>query len=290
MIRFGFYTGHLTLHIHDYLFSLFGGGFPLLFRCFSSFDFVGKSLLLASKTSVVQAQQQVSDIISTIRGTPEGESVVIQITRPGADSLKEVSIQPRRAATTVNPNEVSSKKSSTTFTQKATITTSTSSSLPPSIGVYLSPNVLKVEKLQNKDPVIAAQLAWQYLCDIYSQTLNGILTLLSNFVVGNGPPPGQAISGPIGLIKQGSTVVATKDWTAVLLFAAALSVNLGVINALPLPALDGGQLVFVIAEAITGKKVNQRLQEGITSIAVLFLLWVSVSAAVGDVGNILSGR
>lgn len=84
-------------------------------------------------------------------------------------------------------------------------------------------------------------------------------------------------------------MVATKDLTAVLLFAAALSVNLGVINALPLPALDGGQLVFVLAEALTGRKVDQRLQEGITSVAVLFLLWVSVSAAIGDVGNILSG-
>ena len=84
-------------------------------------------------------------------------------------------------------------------------------------------------------------------------------------------------------------MVATKDLTTILMFAAGLSVNLGVINALPLPALDGGQLVFVIAEAITGKKVDQKLQEGITSIAVLFLLWVSLSAAIGDVGS-LFGR
>ena len=83
--------------------------------------------------------------------------------------------------------------------------------------------------------------------------------------------------------------MATQDWTAVFLFAAALSVNLGVINALPLPALDGGQLVFVLAEAITGRKVDQRFQEGITSIAVLFLLLVSISTAFSDVGNILAG-
>jgi RIP metalloprotease RseP len=162
-------------------------------------------------------------------------------------------------------------------------------SSPQSIGVFLSPNMKKVEKLQSKNPWIAANLAFQYLSDIYTQTLNGILSVLSTFVSGSGPPPGQSISGPIGLIKQGSNVVSTKDWTAVFLFTAALSVNLAVINALPLPALDGGQLVFVIAEAITGRKVDQRLQEGITSVAVLFLLWVSVSAAIGDVGNILSG-
>lgn len=246
---------------------------------------LGKSLLpLASKTSALQAQKQVSDIISTIRGTPDGESIVIQVSRPGLESPREVSIQPRRA-TTVNV------KAPTTKSRKAAkAVVDTTSSSPPSIGVYLSPNVLKVENMQSSNPVVAAQLAWQYLCNIYSETLDGILSLISNFVIGNGPPPGQSISGPIGLIKEGSTVVATKDWTAVLLFAAALSVNLGVINALPLPALDGGQLVFVIAEALTGRKVNQRLQEGITTVAVLFLLWASVSAAIGDVGKILSGR
>lgn len=164
-----------------------------------------------------------------------------------------------------------------------------SSTSPQSIGVFLGPNLAKVEKLQSNNPVIAAKLAWQYLTDIFTQTLNGILGLLGQFATGGGPPPGQSISGPIGLIKQGSNVVSTRDWTAVFLFSAALSVNLAVINALPLPALDGGQLVFVIAEALTGKKVDQRFQEGITSVAVLFLLWVSVTAAIGDVGNIMSG-
>jgi regulator of sigma E protease len=72
----------------------------------------------------------------------------------------------------------------------------------------------------------------------------------------------------------------------VLAFAGALSVNLGVINALPLPALDGGQLLFVLAEAVTGRKIDQRIQEGLTSVAVLLLLFVTVSTTFSDVGNI----
>ena len=82
--------------------------------------------------------------------------------------------------------------------------------------------------------------------------------------------------------------MATKDLSTVLLFAAGISINLGVINALPLPALDGGQLVFVLSEAITGRKIDQRVQENITSVAVLLLLLASVSTAFGDVSNILS--
>lgn len=150
----------------------------------------------------------------------------------------------------------------------------------------LAPNFDRIERLKSDNPVVALQMAWEYLSDIFTQTLLGTVSVLTSFLSPSGPPPGQKISGPIGLISQGSSVVATKDWTTVLLFAAGLSVNLGVINALPLPALDGGQLVFVVAEAITGKKVDQKFQEGVTSIAVLFLLYVSLSAAIGDVGSL----
>ena len=69
-------------------------------------------------------------------------------------------------------------------------------------------------------------------------------------------PAGQSLSGPIGVIKTGSDVVATNDVGAVIGFAAAISFNLAVVNALPLPALDVGQLVFVVGELLTGKKVD----------------------------------
>ena len=82
-------------------------------------------------------------------------------------------------------------------------------------------------------------------------------------------------------------MVATNDVAAVIGFAAAISVNLAVVNALPLPALDGGQLVFVIAELLTGKKVDQRKQENISSAALLFLLLVSAGTAVGDITSLV---
>ena len=98
---------------------------------------------------------------------------------------------------------------------------------------------------------------------------------------------GQQISGPIGLIKTGSDIVSTNNWNTVLAFAAAVSINLGVANALPLPALDGGQLVFVAIEAATGRKVDQRVQEEVIGVTVLFLILLSASAAFGDIQNIL---
>lgn len=90
------------------------------------------------------------------------------------------------------------------------------------------------------------------------------------------------------MIKAGSDVVGTKDFTAVILFAAAISINLAVINSFPLPALDGGQLLFVLAEAITKQKVDQRLQESLTSAAILLLLWLSVGTFIGDLSSLFS--
>lgn len=215
----------------------------------------------STKTSVSAGQKQVSDFISVIRATPDGESVSVSVLRVEGGAAKTTSqtinIQPKRSDGTTQ-----------------------------TIGVMLAPNFDRIERLKSDNPVVAFQMAWEYLSDIFTQTLLGTVSVLTSFLSPSGPPPGQKISGPIGLISQGSSVVATKDWTTVLLFAAGLSVNLGVINALPLPALDGGQLVFVVAEAITGKKVDQKFQEGVTSIAVFFLLYVSLSAAIGDVGSL----
>ena len=47
-------------------------------------------------------------------------------------------------------------------------------------------------------------------------------------------------------------------------FAAAISINLAIINSLPLPALDGGQMAFVLVEVARRKKVDVRVQENIT--------------------------
>jgi len=255
----------------------------------------GQSVQIGSRrTSVAAGQKQVSDVISTIRNTPDNESITVQFLRAEAGIARDST---SAASTNLQQNqEVSSEVAAMTVISKSVSTTETISIQPQrsdgttqTIGVMLSPNLEKVERLKSDNPIVAFKLAWEYLSDIFTLTLSGTVSALSSFISPSGPAPGQKISGPIGLIQQGSTVVATKDWTTIWLFAAGLSVNLGVINALPIPALDGGQLVFVIAEAITGKKVDQKFQENVTTIAVLFLLYLSLSAAVGDVGSLITG-
>ena len=93
------------------------------------------------------------------------------------------------------------------------------------------------------------------------------------------------LSGPVGVVDAiGSTYEASKSegmltiCVNMLYMAALLSANLGVMNLLPLPALDGGRLVFLIIEAIRRKPVNRQI-EGMVHFAglmVLMLLMVVV--------------
>lgn len=68
---------------------------------------------------------------------------------------------------------------------------------------------------------------------------------------------GRYSSGPVEIVKVGAEVARSEGPSALLQFAAVISVNLAVINSLPVPGLDGGQMVFVLAEIVSGKKLDR---------------------------------
>jgi membrane-associated protease RseP (regulator of RpoE activity) len=57
----------------------------------------------------------------------------------------------------------------------------------------------------------------------------------------------------VGVIKRASEVIETQDWDIVLKYAAAVSINLGVINCFPIPPSDGFQILFTAAQALWQK-------------------------------------
>ncbi|MDD3279475.1 MAG: RIP metalloprotease RseP [Lachnospiraceae bacterium] len=86
------------------------------------------------------------------------------------------------------------------------------------------------------------------------------------------------LSGPVGVVEQiGKTYDEAKSdgalyvWLNMLNFMILLSANLGVMNLIPFPALDGGRFVFLIVEAIRGKAIKQEI-EGMVNFAGLMLL------------------
>jgi regulator of sigma E protease len=79
------------------------------------------------------------------------------------------------------------------------------------------------------------------------------------------------VGGPI-MIAQAAGAEASKGISRLLLFLTFLSANLAILNFLPIPALDGGHMLFLAAEGIRGKPVNERLQVALTLIGVGCLL------------------
>lgn len=90
------------------------------------------------------------------------------------------------------------------------------------------------------------------------------------------------IGGPATIAVQ-ATSAASQGLTSLLMFLTLLSANLAVVNFLPVPALDGGHMVFLAAEAITGKPVNEDLQMKLTLGGMLALLCLMVLAFRNDI-------
>lgn len=93
------------------------------------------------------------------------------------------------------------------------------------------------------------------------------------------------LSGQVGVIQQVGQS-ARLGLQSFLNFSAMISINLGIFNLLPIPALDGFKLVFIIFEMITGKKVNKTFEERITITGFLILMAFMLFVTAKDVISI----
>jgi regulator of sigma E protease len=93
------------------------------------------------------------------------------------------------------------------------------------------------------------------------------------------------LAGPVG-IAQFTGQVAGEGFAPLLSFTAFLSINLGLINLLPIPALDGGRLVFIVIEWVRKKAVNIELENKIHQVGLTLLLALMAVLTVNDIFRI----
>ncbi|MBN1926144.1 MAG: RIP metalloprotease RseP [Prolixibacteraceae bacterium] len=86
-----------------------------------------------------------------------------------------------------------------------------------------------------------------------------------------------------GFITIGSIFPATWDWHAFWNMTAFLSIILGIMNILPIPALDGGHVLFVLYEMVTGRKPNEKFLEYAQIVGLVLLLLLVLYANMNDV-------
>ena len=94
------------------------------------------------------------------------------------------------------------------------------------------------------------------------------------------------MSGPVKIVEIGAQL-SEQGGTGILLFAALISINLAVLNSLPLPLLDGGQLVFTLIEGLRGKPVPVKIQIAVTQSSFFLLVGLSVLLIIRDTSQLL---
>ena len=93
-------------------------------------------------------------------------------------------------------------------------------------------------------------------------------------------PARESISSPIGITK----LFAPKwDWTSFWILTALLSMVLAFMNLLPIPALDGGHIMFIAIESITGRKLSDKFMERAQLVGMILLLSLMVFAVGNDI-------
>jgi regulator of sigma E protease len=79
------------------------------------------------------------------------------------------------------------------------------------------------------------------------------------------------VGGPIAMISQGY-LFASMGWWDLMLFLGAMSINLAVVNFLPIPVLDGGHMVFLIYEKLRGRPPSESVRVGATYVGLALIL------------------
>jgi len=170
---------------------------------------------------------------------------------------------------------------------------------PVVLGISRQGQLQQLTVTPNKDGLIGVQLMLGdkvYIKESNPLTASAVsIEYLSHFVMRNFQALGQMVtgnvdaaqlSGPLRIVDEGRKVIEANGIQDGLILTAIISVILAVMNLLPIPALDGGHILFLLVEAIKGSPVNKDLQERFVQVGFLSLLALMAFVVINDVNNI----
>lgn len=97
------------------------------------------------------------------------------------------------------------------------------------------------------------------------------------------------LSGPVGLTQAISQVASSANVDGLFLLLAMVTLNIGVFNLLPLPALDGGRIFFMVIEIFRGKPINQKVEGIIHTVGIMVLMGLMLIVTVNDIIKLVTG-
>jgi regulator of sigma E protease len=135
--------------------------------------------------------------------------------------------------------------------------------------------------LQQYSPLVALEHASVKTWEMSMFTLR----MVGRIITGNVSP--KAMSGPISIAELTGRA-ARHDWRQYLIIIALISISVGVLNLLPIPMLDGGQIAYQLAELIKGRPVSERVQAAGQRIGLFVLILVIMLVSYNDIARYFS--
>jgi len=115
---------------------------------------------------------------------------------------------------------------------------------------------------------------------MFIQIIVGLAMVIKNAVIHQ--PLGVDVAGPVGIAVMTGRI-ARMGFVYILQFTAMLSLNLAIINFLPIPALDGGRVLFLIIEKLRGRAINQKVEQVIHTVGFSLLMLLVVVVTGSDI-------
>ncbi len=151
------------------------------------------------------------------------------------------------------------------------------------IGVGISSDIIIKKYPLYQAPFVGLMQALSYSWLILSGLGGVVYQLLVHAQVPKG------VAGPLGIAQLTGQFVAIGP-LAVLSFVSLLSLNLAILNILPIPALDGGRLFFILIEGVTGRKVSTKFESYAHAIGMALLLALIAVITLSDIIRFISGQ
>lgn len=145
---------------------------------------------------------------------------------------------------------------------------------------------LKVEEITQKVTGIASafEKSWEYLHRNSYYMIKGLWLIIT------GKIPLSDVHGIIAVTKVGSDIIQHKGIWDGLLLTALISIDLAIVNMLPIPALDGGHVMFLLIEQLRGRPVEEKTQEIFAKYGFMFLIGLMFIIIFNDIMALVTDK
>ena len=151
------------------------------------------------------------------------------------------------------------------------------------MGIAISQNIITKKYAWYEAPIVGTKESLKASWLIIASLGKTVYDLFAHAEVPKG------VAGPIGIAQLTGQFVEIGP-VAVLSFMSILSLNLAILNILPIPALDGGRLFFILVEGVIGRKISQKFEAKAHAIGMAILLSLIALITINDIIRFFSGQ